>query len=228
MDIRKAIAHFWETRNTQLIKQKKLDQGNRGAVTGGKQMDGFVQILKNIALECGISEKHIFTRNNHLPGFFRPSKNWDFIIISPANKLIAVAELKSHVGSFGNNFNNRTEEAIGSATDIWTAFRENAFPNQSAPWLGFLIVVEKSEKSTKPVKIHEPHFAAFKDFQKSSYLIRYELLCKKLQLERLYNSTSLIWTSSIDKYGYSNEETSFDSFTSSLRGHLLGQKREFK
>jgi hypothetical protein len=26
--------------------------------------------------------------------------------------------------SFGNNFNNRSEEAIGSASDIWIAYRE--------------------------------------------------------------------------------------------------------
>ena len=39
-------------------------------------------------------------------------------------RLLAVIELKSQVGpSFGNNFNNRTEEAIGSAVDFWTAYR---------------------------------------------------------------------------------------------------------
>ncbi len=34
-------------------------------------------------------------------------------------KLLAGIEFKSQVGSFGNNYNNRTEEAIGSAADIW-------------------------------------------------------------------------------------------------------------
>jgi len=33
-------------------------------------------------------------------------------------------ELKSRVGSFGNNVNNRTEEAIGNAADIWRAYEE--------------------------------------------------------------------------------------------------------
>jgi hypothetical protein len=33
--------------------------------------------------------------------------------------LVATVEVKSQVGSFGNNFNNRVEEAIGSATDFW-------------------------------------------------------------------------------------------------------------
>lgn len=42
--IRNAIAYFWNTRNKQLndqINREVQDAGNRGAVTGGKQMDGF-------------------------------------------------------------------------------------------------------------------------------------------------------------------------------------------
>jgi len=42
--------------------------------------------------------------------------------------LIAAMKFKSQTGpSFGNNFNNRTEEAIGSATDLWASYREGAF-----------------------------------------------------------------------------------------------------
>ena len=62
-----------------------------------------------------------------LPGFFRPTKEWDIVVVSD-NNLIAAIELKSQIGpSFGNNFNNRTEEALGTAMDIWTAYREGAF-----------------------------------------------------------------------------------------------------
>jgi hypothetical protein len=53
-----------------------------------------------------------------LPGWYRPEKKWDLLIVSDG-KLLAGIEFKSQVGSFGNNYNNRTEEAIGSATDIW-------------------------------------------------------------------------------------------------------------
>ncbi len=34
----RAIKHFWDTRNAQFHGGKKVDQGNRGAVTGGKQL----------------------------------------------------------------------------------------------------------------------------------------------------------------------------------------------
>lgn len=61
--------------------------------------------------------------------------------------MIAAVEFKSQVGpSFGNNFNNRSEEAIGSAHDIWTAFREGAFGAQSRPFIGWLILVEDARR----------------------------------------------------------------------------------
>lgn len=76
--------------------------------------------------------------------------------------LIAALELKSQVGpSFGNNFNNRTEEAVGSAVDLWTAFREGALGNQPAPFVGWLIHVEEAAGSMRPVRVSEPHFAVF-------------------------------------------------------------------
>jgi len=52
---------------------------------------------------------------------------------------VAAIEFKSQVGSFGNNYNNRTEEAIGSASDIWGAYREGAFKPSARPWLGYLM-----------------------------------------------------------------------------------------
>ncbi len=56
-----------------------------------------------------------------LPGFYRRAKNWD-IVVTFENTLVAAIECKSQVGSFGNNFNNRTEEAIGNAVDLWRAY----------------------------------------------------------------------------------------------------------
>lgn len=109
--IEDAIKTFWDTRSKQKNEQiynNTIDQGNRGAVTGGKQLDGFIQIIVTIAIEVGIPNEWIYTKNNHIPGFFRPTKDWDILIISPDNHLISAIELKSQVGSFGNNFNNRS------------------------------------------------------------------------------------------------------------------------
>jgi len=47
------------------------------------------------------------------------------------------------VGSFGNNYNNRTEEALGSAVDLWAAYREGAFKPSRGPWFGLCDVALK-------------------------------------------------------------------------------------
>jgi hypothetical protein len=144
-DIKRAIKLFWDTRKDQQKKQKDnqtSDQGNRGAVTGGKQMNGFVDLFVNICGDFGIKNECIYTKGNHIPGYFRPSKDWDFIVISPKKNLIAAIELKSQVGSFGNNFNNRTEEALGSAVDLWTAYKWEVYDRQMPPWVGYLVLLE--------------------------------------------------------------------------------------
>ena len=76
------------------------------------------------------------------------------IVVVVDGNLIAAIELKSQVGpSFGNNFNNRTEEALGTAMDIWTAYREGAFCTSPAPWLGYLLLLEDCPESRRPVGI---------------------------------------------------------------------------
>lgn len=112
-----------------------------------------------------------------LPGYFRPTKLWDLLVIHQG-ELIAAIELKSQVGpSFGNNFNNRTEEAIGTAHDFWTAYREGAFGKQPRPFAGWLMLVEDAPQSRSPVRDSSPHFPVFEEFKGASYLKRYELLC---------------------------------------------------
>ncbi len=228
-EIDKAVRYFWDTRKSQLAKKEEnnsTDQGNRGAVTGGKQMDGFLNLLKNVSIDNGVPENCIFTKKNHLPGYFRPSKDWDFIIISPKGTLIAAIELKSQVGSFGNNFNNRTEEALGSALDLWTAYKWEVYERQMPPWVGYLVLLEKDDGSTKTVEVHEPFFKVRKEYKDTSYLTRYDLFCSKLMTERHYNAACLIWSKSDYTYGNESEQTSISSFLESFVGFLLSKKRE--
>ena len=224
--IKAAIKSFWETKKKQLTASG--DSSNRGAVVGGKQLDAFADLLKIIAIENGIPEECIYTSQAYLPGFFRSSKNWDFLIIAPNKKLIAAVELKSQIGSYGNNFNNRTEEALGDAVDLWTAFRENQFPGQSAPWVGYLTVVGKDEGSTSPVRNNEPHYPVLPEFQDATYLDRYRILCQKLILERHYSMAALICTSGPEHYEDVSEDTSIDRFLQSFIGHLIGNLNEFQ
>lgn len=224
--IKAAIKSFWETKQKQLTASG--DSSNRGAVVGGKQLDAFAELLKRLAIEQGVPEKCIYTSQAYLPGYFRSSKDWDFLIIAPNKKLIAAVELKSQIGSYGNNFNNRTEEAIGSAVDLWTAFRENQFPGQIAPWIGYLTVVGKGEGSTNPVRNNESHYSVLPEFKSASYLDRYRVLCQKLILERHYSMAALVCTSGPDHYEDMSEDTSIERFILSFIGHLIVNINEFQ
>jgi hypothetical protein len=183
-NIANAIKHYWKTRQTQRKKQQKsgnIDIGRRGAVTGGTQLNGFINLFTQIILQAGIPPNLIFNNKAlELPGFFRPTKKWDLLVVKDEQLLVAI-EAKSQVGpSFGNNFNNRTEEAMGSALDLWTAFREGAFKNSNPPFLGYFFMLEDCEASSRQVKVKEPHFNVFPEFIDTSYMKRYELFCRKL------------------------------------------------
>jgi len=191
-----SVKEFWRTRERQADAQKQRgqsDQGSRSAVTGGKQMDGFSRSISKLLIEAGIEEENIFQRISvELPGYFRPTKEWDIVVVVDGS-LIAAIELKSQIGpSFGNNFNNRTEEALGTAMDIWTAYREGAFRTSPAPWLGYLLLLEDCPESRRSVGVREPHFPVFPEFIDASYAKRYELFCRKMVRERQYNSACFI------------------------------------
>ena len=224
----KAVAHYWQTRKEQREKQRKRgvsDAGLRSAVTGGAQMDGFIRLFTEIIVEAGMNEKYVFRKRLlELPGFFRPTKEWDLLVIKNGHLVVAI-EAKSQVGpSFGNNFNNRTEEAMGSALDLWTAFREGAFNGGIQPFLGYFFMLEDCDASIRPVRVKEPHFKVFPEFVGASYMKRYELFCRKLVLERHYTSASFITSESETGlngvYREPGDDLSFTIFLKSLVSHI--------
>lgn len=225
--VAKAVALYWQTRSAQRQRQEKsgkADQGLRSAVTGGKQMDGFIDLFTELVIQIGIPRELIFAgKSVQLPGFFRPTKEWDFLVVRDRT-LIAAIEAKSHVGpSFGNNFNNRTEEAMGSALDLWTAFRERAYLDSPQPFLGYFFMLEDCKASTHPVSAKEPHFKVFPEFNGASYMRRYELFCRKLVLERHYTSSAFITSTSHDGidgvFKTPAEDLSIERFAKTLIAH---------
>ena len=174
--LRAAIKQFWNTRETQAQKQGassgSKDAGARSAVTGGAQMNGFINLVRDLLCENGLPKAHVYCEKYiELPGWYRPEKKWDLLVVSDG-KLLAGIEFKSQVGSFGNNYNNRTEEAIGSAVDVWAAYREGAFKPSARPWLGYLMLLEEAPGSLSPIRARQPHFKVFTEFRQASYAKR--------------------------------------------------------
>ena len=219
----RAIREYWKVRTAQAERQHEagnVDAGLRGAVTGGAQMDAIAMLLEEIFLEAGFPSESISRASRlELPGYYRAEKKWDLVVVHDG-QLAAAIELKSQVGpSFGNNFNNRSEEAIGNATDIWTAFREGRF-GKTRPWLGYLFLLEEHPKSTNPIGVKEPFFPVEDVFRDASYKKRYELLCRRLVLERLYDAACFV-TSSADPKSPIHEpadDLSVENFIRQIRG----------
>lgn len=224
--LKEAMSVFWRTKKRQSIES--VDKSRRGGVLGGKQMDGIVDIFRKIAIEMGVPSECIHTKNAYLPGFFRSSKNWDFLIVSPKGNLVAVMEFKSQVGSYGNNMNNRAEESLGSSLDFWTAVRHQQMSITSAPWVGYVMVVGRDKNSLSVVKNSEPYYEVLPEFKSANYIDRYNILCRKLVAERHYTSTALIWTEDESSYGSVSEATSFETLVESFIGNIYGHISEFK
>ena len=224
-----AVKAFWSGRTAAHSKQLasgKADQGERSAVTGGKNMDGFISLVTNLVHCNGLkrAEIHLQRKALTLPGYFRPTKLWDMLIMD-RGVLIAALEFKSQVGpSFGNNFNNRAEEAIGTAADFWTAYRESAFGDIPRPFLGWIMLVEDAQGSRSPVREASPHFPVFPEFREASYIERYHILCRKLMQEQFYTTaTTLASTRTASKNGkFSTHDdmTSLGNFVATFAGHI--------
>lgn len=232
---RKAVKVFWGNREAARQKQiesGKADQGERAGVTAGKNMDGFIALILDIIRANGLGHADIHQKRAvlTLPGFFRPTKLWDLLIIHKS-ELIAAIELKSQVGpSFGNNFNNRTEEAIGTAHDLWTAYREGAFGKQPRPFVGWLMLVEDAPESRSPVKDNSPHFPYSMNsraLHNTSPLQRYDLLCQKLIKEQLYTTATVITSprnaAGSGEYSTMSSMTSLKTLATSLAGHIAAE-----
>jgi Restriction endonuclease XhoI len=223
-----AVKHFWATRGSQQMRQGSStglkDAGARGAVTGGKHADGFVQMVAQIVQSAGVSDVNVLTASKAtrtLPGYFRPAKEWDLLVTS-GSRLVAAVEVKSQVGSFGNNFNNRVEEALGNATDFWKAYAKGLYAPSPQPWLGYLFMLEAAPKSLTPTKrIKLAPFAVDEPFQELSYAQRYEQTCLRLVRERLYDAACFFTSSTAQgqqgAFTQPNSELSIEHFAASLR-----------
>jgi Restriction endonuclease XhoI len=83
------------------------------------------------------------------------------------------------------------------------------------------------------VRSTEPYFKVDPVFKNASYSKRYEILCRRLVLERLYSSACLLLATNAKATTITepSEDLSFQRFVASLRGHVvtfLGSRKSKK
>jgi hypothetical protein len=250
----KAIKHWWSSKKIAAPKVKQ--GGTRDANLHGKTMDGFAEAIRDFLIGLGVKKEHIFSGGHLtktpsiLPSYYRPSKNWDLVVIggsrfhpAPGDKggpvLYAAVEFKSQDKSIGNNQNNRLEESLGNAHDFWTTYAHSGFERQQPrPWLGYLFVGKyEPEVDAKPVRIEQPHFLAMKPFrtegseelrkfQGPSYAERYRIFMQQSVGARLYDAGAFIVTAESIASEKPNHRIPLPEFGSanflrSLKGQIL-------
>ena len=241
--LQEAVQSYWNARALNKDKQVqsgKIDAGKRGEVTGGTQMGALEVLVADILCEAGLKRLDVRTRTSlELPGYFRATKKWDLIVISQGQLVLAM-EFKSQAGkSIGNNVNNRSEEALGSAQDLWTAYREGRFGNGApTPFLGYLFLLEDRSNVKQPVTNKEPYFKvdpAFRglpaprkvgstmNYRGVTYAERYELLCRRLVVERIYSASCFMMATNAKPTVISQpaQDLTFARFAAALRGHAV-------
>lgn len=228
-EIRDAVQWYWETRSGQGDEQRESEnstRGRRAEVLGGGQMDGFAGLVEDILVEAGVpreSVKHDYHAT--LPGFYRPEKEWDTAVVHQG-ELLAVVEYKSQASSFGNNLNNRAEEAVGSFTDLLEAYEDGVFKPSPAPFIGYLYLMADNEQSRNVPRLREVNFPVDEAYHDATYLDRVELLCLRMVRQRIVSEAAFILSDEergIDgEYWEPNEELRFKRFARALVSHVQG------
>ena len=200
-DFETAVAAYWGVKQAQIEQsaiKAAVGAGTAGSVRGGKHFDSIATLLAKFFLEAGYPPECIrVTRSQglELPGYYRPQKQWD-VVVTYEKTLVAAFELKALGGpSFGNNYNNRVEEALGSAVDLRQAALAGLYPGEK-PWLGYFFIMQDEEGSRRPIGTADGALPVDEDtWTGRSYQDRFGTFCERLVAERLYDAVCYVISS---------------------------------
>ncbi|MFI7117010.1 PaeR7I family type II restriction endonuclease [Amycolatopsis sp. NPDC049868] len=214
-EVAAALDKFWEVRKKARDDQDGRgvsEPGERAGVTAGGHLDHVAHMLAMTCVKAGAPATEVYYKappefiksglvapgqtspGYTLPGFYRPTKAWDVVVRANRRPIVAI-ELKSQLGpSYGNNANNRAEEAIGTATDLTKAVEQGLLPGK--PWTGYVYVIEDDPASSiEPGRKADQIFHPKDDiFDTASYQDRVRILCQRLVEEDVYDSTWAVAT----------------------------------
>jgi len=207
-ELDRALQALWRIRRE--ARAKSREKSGRGEATAGKHMDPLSALLKEFIARSGLADAEFYEdRKAALPGYFRPLKTWD-LVVRYRGALVIALELKSHIGSYGNNFNNRVEEALGSAVDLNHSLADGALSQHVLegesgvipPFRGWLMVLPWEKETTHPTKSPfqplfplDPAFVVAEEGPLlTSYVDRYREFIKRASAKKVYDAAALVLT----------------------------------
>lgn len=223
--VQDAVAEYWNVRAEQAVRSREagiLNTGLRAEVTGGQHLNALQTLLVQVFADAGIPPHLMQVRRRPIPGYFRRDKSWDVVVMIDS-RVVGIIELKSIVGrSPGQNFNNRTDEALGQAMDVWTAVERGLIDTPLRPWLGYFMLIEDNTAFNTPVKPRVPVWPADPVFDSSSYATRFEIFFERMVRERLLDAGCLILGErETGAVHFPSETLSFQSFAAAIHGRCL-------
>ena len=189
--VQDAVQSYWKIRQAQAKKSRSqgiLNTGSRAEVTGGRHLDDLDALIVRVFVDAGIPTRLLDVRRRPVPGYFRRNKNWDLVVMA-ADRVVAIIELKSLPGkSIGKNYNNRTDEALGQAHDIWKAVERGIIDSPLRPWLGYVMLLEDNDESTRQLKNTASVWPPDPEFDDTSYEQRCDIFFSRMVRERLLDA----------------------------------------
>ncbi|MER6093599.1 PaeR7I family type II restriction endonuclease [Streptomyces bluensis] len=225
--LERALRSWGDVRYAQAARAAKggnAQEGSRSAVTGGKHLDGIDLLVREELKAAGGTSLEFRTgRGATVPGYYRPTKAWDLLVLQDGQPVLAV-EYKSMKGSEGKNLNNRADEVFGVAEDLRQAEERKLLPRTMRR--AYVFVMGMTDESTAAVGA--PRVAAGEMdtvFTGASYFERAAIMCERMQETGLYH---FAWAVGIreDPFGWSEprDAVNWENFSRGLRGMFAGGK----
>ncbi len=223
--VREAVADYWNVRQSQAAKSRGrgvLDTGIRAEVTGGRHLDALQELVVSVFVEAGVPADLMEVQTLPIAGYFRRDKRWD-IVVMVDDRVVGIIELKSMAGpSGGKNYNNRTDEALGQAVDVWKAVEREIIDTPLRPWFGYFMLLEDNDAFTRAVNVRKTVWKPDPIFDGASYAERYVIFFERMVRERLLDAACLVLgNKGTGAVRFPSKSLSFQAFAAAIHGRCL-------
>ncbi len=220
-----SVRSYWDVRASQAQRSADsgaINTGLRSEVTGGRHLDELQLLLVDVFVDAGIPAEMMEVKRLPIPGYFRRDKSWD-IVVTVQGRVLGIIELKSITGTKpGQNFNNRTDEALGQAIDVWKAVERGIIDSPLRPWLGYVMLIEDNEEWNRISVPRAPVWPADPVFDRSSPAERASIFFERMVRERLLDAACVLLADRSTGQVRTNRPTlSFQSFAAAMYGRCL-------
>jgi hypothetical protein len=220
-----SVRSYWDVRRSQAqrsIDSGVINTGLRSEVTGGRHLDALQLLLVQVFVDAGIPAHMLDVKKRPVPGYFRRDKSWD-IVVTVADRVLAIIELKSITGDNpGQNFNNRTDEALGQAIDVWKAVEREIIVSPLRPWLGYLMLIEDNVAWNAIPKPRSAVWPPDPIFNGASPADRASIFFDRMVRERLLDSACVMLANrTTGEVRYKHDSLTFQAFAAAMFGRTL-------